>query len=342
LNGNPAGTYGFLEIDNRTANIGEEVYLVSHPSGRAKEFAYTTDKGSTGPTGAALVLSTTEPTCSGATLEVGYWNDTEGGSSGSPVLAVASQKVIALHHCRGNTTSCGDPNRGVPIDQICAEICGFLGPQCVVDADCDDGDSCTTDTCDAGSCSNSPIADCCGNGTCEIGEDCNNCAADCVGGTSSGAVCGNNVCEAGNGEDCLTCPSDCNGTQSGRPTNRYCCAGGGTNPVPCSDGRCSANGNTCTDVPTQAGTFCCGDNICDSGEDCNNCALDCTGVEICGDGIDNDCDGAADCDDSECSGDPIACPPPPSCTALGNSCQNDGNCCSSNCSNGPPSSRVCQ
>ena len=35
--GNPASTYGFLEIDNRDAVAGEEIYIPQHPGGRAKE-----------------------------------------------------------------------------------------------------------------------------------------------------------------------------------------------------------------------------------------------------------------------------------------------------------------
>ncbi len=335
LNGNAAGTYGFLEIDNRDAVIGERIYIPQHPGGRAKELGINSSHSLDSPSGLCHVNSF-EPGCtSGAYQDVGYMCDTEGGSSGSPVLASASDKVIALHHC----ANC--ENRGVPIDLVCAEICSLLGPACTNDADCDDGEFCTTDTCNAGTCDNTLRSDCCGNGTCESPEDCVSCAADCVGGTTSGAVCGNNVCEAGNGEDCLSCPADCNGVQNGRPANRYCCGDGdGTNPVSCADGRCAAQGNTCTDVPSEPGSFCCGDDVCDSGEDCSNCALDCfVGAEVCGDGIDNDCDGAADCSDSDCSGDPVACPP---CTATGDSCRNDGDCCSGNCSNGPPSSRICQ
>ena len=48
------------------------------------------------------------------------------------------------------------------------------------------------------------------------------------------------------GEDCLSCPTDCNGVQSGNPGNQYCCGdGAGTNPVDCSDSRCTASGYTC-------------------------------------------------------------------------------------------------
>ena len=322
LAGNPSATWGFLQIDNRVAVVGEQIYLVSYPAGRAKEFAYNSseDVG-----GLATVQSITEPTCSGATLEVGYWADTEGGSSGSPVLAVSSQKVIALHHCHNFCDQGGDPNRGVPIDQICAEICGFLGPECTTNADCDDSNACTNDSCVSESCVHDPIANCCGNGTCESGEDCNNCSSDCF--TGSGAVCGNDVCETADGEDCQSCSADCNGVTGGRPSNRYCCGDGSAQyGVTCGDGRCTGSGNTCSSTPTIGS--CCGDGTCEGSEDDINCAVDC-GVVGCS--VNADCDDGNACTDDVCSGGtcsntPIDCDDGDACTTdscSGGVCSND-------------------
>ena len=64
--------------------------------------------------------------------------------------------------------------------------------------------------------------------------------------THPGAVCGNGVCEAGDGEDCASCPNDCNGVQNGMPSGRFCCGGGGINPLTCSDARCT-QGAGCID-----------------------------------------------------------------------------------------------
>jgi hypothetical protein len=113
LAGDPANTYGYLEIDNRVAIPGEEIYIPQHPGGRAKELAIFSTHSSDSPSGIAHVFSITQPPCSGSGFnDVGYYADTEGGSSGSPVLARSSHKVIALHHC----ANC--PNRGVPIHLI--------------------------------------------------------------------------------------------------------------------------------------------------------------------------------------------------------------------------------
>src|SRR2546426_542768 len=37
------------------------------------------------------------------------------------------------------------------------------------------------------------------------------------------------------------------------------------------------------------------------------------GPEVCGDGIDNDCDGLTDCADPDCAADPACAPPPEMC-----------------------------
>ena len=189
---------------------------------------------------------------------------------------------------------------------------------------------------DTSGCVGCPACD--NDGVCEAGEDCLTCAGDCPSGTSPGASCGNGICEAGNGEDCLSCAADCAGQQNGKPSNRFCCGDGstGTGAVDCSDSRCTSGGFACTNVPVSPGSFCCGDLMCDSGESCANCSLDCTtGVEICDNGIDDDCDGSVDCNDSECTNDPactiVGCGTGGACCARGEACQTNADCCSNKC-----------
>jgi subtilisin-like proprotein convertase family protein len=112
---NPAATYGWLLIDYRLADIDETMYIVGHPSGRPKEISlyssHTSDQDN--PDGFCEVYSTDEPVCVGGSVpEIGYFCDTEGGNSGSPVLSRETNKVIALHHC----ANC--PNRGLRIQNI--------------------------------------------------------------------------------------------------------------------------------------------------------------------------------------------------------------------------------
>ncbi|MGB3975522.1 MAG: trypsin-like peptidase domain-containing protein [bacterium] len=109
----PAGTYGWLNIDDRLADIDEQMFIVGHPGGRPKEISLESTH-SQDQSGLCEVYSLNEPACiSGATVqEIGYYCDTEGGSSGSPVLSLNTLKAIALHHC----ANC--PNRGVRIQDV--------------------------------------------------------------------------------------------------------------------------------------------------------------------------------------------------------------------------------
>jgi hypothetical protein len=258
--------------------------------------------------------------------------------------------------CNAGTDSCDN----VANDANCDDGAFCNGAEtCNPTLDCQAGSAqCTEpgETCDEGGDVCVPSV-CDNDGVCEAGEDCNNCANDCISGTSAGAVCGNGICETADGEDCVTCAADCNGVQSRRPSNRFCCGNGGSNPVGCGDSRCFDGGVLCTTDPAPSGGYCCGDavcegaedgfsceidcglppvcgdNFCDPGEDPCSCAVDCgtpPGSEagLCTDGIDNDCGGGIDCADADCDGIDPACPV---CAPRNDSCSLDSECCSGIC-----------
>ena len=146
----------------------------------------------------------------------------------------------------------------------------------------------------------------CGNGICEEDESKCNCPEDCP-----EDVCGDGCCTGV--EDCETCPIDC--------------------PPICGDGVCECGEDCNSCLPDCPPT--CGDGVCDPGEDPCSCEADCgvppSSETSCDDGVDEDCDGAADCSDptGECDADPA-------CDCLGKReiCADDSECCSGKCRGG--------
>ncbi|MEM8997579.1 MAG: hypothetical protein AAGF23_22530, partial [Acidobacteriota bacterium] len=124
-----AATYGFMRLRQSGAVLNERIYIPQHPAGWGKRFAMQSsypDDVTLG--GFAYVNSLTEVACSGGANDVGYFADTQGGSSGSPVLGYSDNRVVALHHCRGSAfctsgnSGTDDPNRGVPIQAVISSL----------------------------------------------------------------------------------------------------------------------------------------------------------------------------------------------------------------------------
>jgi hypothetical protein len=267
---------------------------------------------------------------------IAVWTDNrfEGGGSGDSIDVYGAGFTSVPTACGNDLIEGGELCDGTDLGgQTCGDF-GCSGGSLACNGSCDGFDTSNCTGCPA--CNN--------NGVCEAGEDCTSCAADCPSGATSGAVCGNDICEAGNGEDCVSCPQDCNGTQSGRPSGRWCCGDGdGQGAVPCTDPRCDGGGNTCTTVPATPGSFCCGDFACDGGETCATCGLDCTtGPEICDNGVDDDCNDLTDCADTAVCGTFPACQPT-GCTLgqAGDACTVNADCCSDKCK-GPSGRQTCR
>lgn len=115
--------FGYLDIDARAPVLGEQIYIPQHGDGAPKQFGIESDlnSGNVCRIDAAVLDGLDNGT------DTGYVCDTAGGSSGSPVLASSSNKVIALHHF-GNSSAptCTTPNQGVRMDLIWPRIEPYL------------------------------------------------------------------------------------------------------------------------------------------------------------------------------------------------------------------------
>ncbi len=107
--------FGYLTLDTARPGKGQELYVPQHPAGAPTKIA-----GSLGEK--AGNCSVSDPGYNGYTpkSDVSYYCDTEGGSSGSPVLSRKTNKVVALHHFGG----C--PNSGVRADLLAVKLRQFL------------------------------------------------------------------------------------------------------------------------------------------------------------------------------------------------------------------------
>lgn len=209
--------------------------------------------------------------------------------------------TLYLDILREQTCAPGDP--GCP---GCGDaICQAGEDQCICPEDC--GAPPLTET----TCNDGVDEDCDGNTDCAD--------ADCS--SDPACQCGNGICDPG--EDCYTCSQDCISRTGGKSSTRYCCG----------DGFCEGAEDSFNCAVDCGAPPICNDGTCNPGEDQCICPEDCGAPPlteaICNDGIDEDCDGITDCDDTDCNGDPVC-----DCLNKDTACSSDGECCSNKCRGG--------
>lgn len=110
--------YGFLKLRRSGPILNERIYIPQHPRGWGKRIAMRDgDQWAT-------IIDVNTTNFNGCGLgQVGYKADTQGGSSGSPVIAVSDNAVVAIHHCGGCSQYA---NSATHVDSIVKGLEGLL------------------------------------------------------------------------------------------------------------------------------------------------------------------------------------------------------------------------
>jgi lysyl endopeptidase len=110
-------SFGYLGLETRAATLNEEIMIAGHPGGRQKELSVVSDRDG----GGRCRVNSASTSGNGSNTDIGYYCDTEGGSSGSPVIARSSHKAIALHHLGGSM------NKGAKMSLIWPQVSTHFG-----------------------------------------------------------------------------------------------------------------------------------------------------------------------------------------------------------------------
>lgn len=120
----PAQRYGYLEAANRQPQKGETIWIPQHGGGMIKKFAVESDMDEGGT--AKIIDDNLQGWVNAS--DIGYYADTEGGASGSPVLD-SENKIMALHHFglpSGYSCDSYYMNQGVKMSLIYPKIAPYL------------------------------------------------------------------------------------------------------------------------------------------------------------------------------------------------------------------------
>jgi len=107
--------FGYLTLDTARPAKNQTLYVPQHPAGEPTRIA-----GAKGERAGNCAVVDNAYDGYANDSDVSYFCDTEGGSSGSPVLSRNTDKVVALHHFGG----C--PNSGVRADLLYARLKSLL------------------------------------------------------------------------------------------------------------------------------------------------------------------------------------------------------------------------
>ena len=207
-----------LSFAPRQAANGDRLYIAHHPSGGVKKLSVNSTHPSN-PNGWCEV-DNNAVNGRGTATDIGYYCDTIGGSSGSPVLDYATHEVIGLHHFGGCLNSGARSDLIVDSLQSKGVVVGFCTDSgSGTPADCGNGVVEWPEQCDGGDL---------GGDTCKtlgFKRGSLSCAADCTLDTSQckggGGGGGGGTCAQYN-ESCRKDTDCCDGFCLGSGKNKVC------------------------------------------------------------------------------------------------------------------------
>ncbi len=171
---------------------------------------------------------------------------------------------------------------------------------------CDDGNDCTSDSCNAGTCEFEPVAD---DTTCDDGSSC-----------TTDTTCQSGVCTANGDVTCHDTSNPCVTSSCGSSGTGACQEVNRPDDTPCDDGDPCTTNDACQSGQCVGG----GDTDCDDNNDCTDDACDpdsgCVHDNASGECADGDlCTVNDRCQNGTCTGDPVEC-------AASNECHAEGEC----------------
>ncbi len=123
LLGAPEATWGELIPTIKSIAVGDPIWFIQHGGGRPKQVGFWEDADQT----VLCRIDSTDQTFKqiARASQTEYACDSEGGSSGSPIVDPVTGHVIALHHF-GGTSSNPCLNSGTEMPEICADAGALL------------------------------------------------------------------------------------------------------------------------------------------------------------------------------------------------------------------------
>jgi hypothetical protein len=244
-----------------TVRISATVWAWTTPTADSLDLFYAADANS--PTW-TFIATLTPPAAGQQTLTAQY-----------TLPAGSLQAVRAQFRYQSTAAACSAGNYN-DRDDVAFAVEG-AGPECTVNADCNDGLFCNgTETCNAGSCQAGTAPNCNDGVSCTV-DSCNE-STDSCNNTPNNGLCDNGLfCDG---------TETCNATlgcQAGTAPN--CNDGVGCTVDSCNEGTDSCN-NTPNDGLCDNGLFCDGDEVCNATLGCQDGADPCTGGETCNEGAD--------------------------------------------------------